>query len=277
MIIWLASYPKSGNTWLRSIISSLIYSDNGKFDFNLLEKIPQFPVKKNFNDLTTKFNDIHEIKKFWTLAQDKININTEIKFFKTHHINCKIDNYNFTDYRNTCATIYVVRDPRNLVSSISNHFDKSLEDSKKFLTTPQFLGQSENNPGHVVTLLGTWGEHYRFWKQNSKNFLLIKYENLIENTYLELEKLIKFLKNYLELNISEEKKINIIETTNFQNLKNMEKKGLFKENVKKKMSNSKIDFFYKGPENNWKNFLDKKIQMEIEIKFNDEMKELGYL
>ena len=277
MIIWLASYPKSGNTWLRSIISSLIYSDNGKFDFNLLEKIPQFPVKKNFNDLTTKFNDIHEIKKFWTLAQDKININTEIKFFKTHHINCKIDNYNFTDYRNTCATIYVVRDPRNLVSSISNHFDKSLEDSKKFLTTPQFLGQSENNPGHVVTLLGTWGEHYRFWKQNSKNFLLIKYENLIENTYLELEKLIEFLKNYLELNISEEKKKNIIETTNFQNLKNMEKKGLFKENVLKKMSNSKIDFFYKGPKNNWKNFLDKKIQMEIEVKFNDEMKELGYL
>ena len=277
MIIWLASYPKSGNTWLRSIISSLIYSDNGKFEFDLLEKIPQFPVKKNFKDLTTKFDDIHEIKKFWTLAQDKININTEIKFFKTHHINCKIDNYNFTDYRNTCATIYVVRDPRNLVSSISNHFDKSLEDSKKFLTTPQFLGQSENNPGHVVTLLGTWGEHYRFWKQNSKNFLLIKYENLIENTYLELEKLIKFLKNYLELNISEEKKKNIIETTNFQNLKNMEKKGLFKENVLKKMSNSKIDFFYKGPENNWKNFLDKKIQMEIEIKFNDEMKELGYL
>ena len=277
MIIWLASYPKSGNTWLRSIISSLIYSDNGKFEFDLLEKIPQFPVKKNFKDLTTKFDDIHEIKKFWTLAQDKININTEIKFFKTHHINCKIDNYNFTDYRNTCATIYVVRDPRNLVSSISNHFDKSLEDSKKFLTTPQFLGQSENNPGHVVTLLGTWGEHYRFWKQNSKNFLLIKYENLIENTYLELEKLIEFLKNYLELNISEEKKKNIIETTNFQNLKNMEKKGLFKENVLKKMSNSKIDFFYKGPENNWKNFLNKKIQMEIEVKFNDEMKELDYL
>ena len=277
MIIWLASYPKSGNTWLRSIISSLIYSDNGKFEFDLLEKIPQFPVKKNFKDLTTKFDDIHEIKKFWTLAQDKINMNTEIKFFKTHHINCKIDNYNFTDYRNTCATIYVVRDPRNLVSSISNHFDKSLEDSKKFLTTTQFLGKSENNTGHVVTLLGTWGEHYRFWKQNSKNFLLIKYENLIENTYLELEKLIEFLKNYLELNISEEKKKNIIETTNFQNLKNMEKKGLFKENVLKKMSNSKIDFFYKGPENNWKNFLNKKIQMEIEVKFNDEMKELDYL
>ena len=39
MIIWIASYPKSGNTWVRSIISSLIYSNDGNFDFNLLKKI----------------------------------------------------------------------------------------------------------------------------------------------------------------------------------------------------------------------------------------------
>ena len=39
MIIWLASYPKSGNTWLRSIISALLYSKNGDFDFELLKKV----------------------------------------------------------------------------------------------------------------------------------------------------------------------------------------------------------------------------------------------
>jgi len=38
MIIWLALYPKSGNTWLRSLIASLIYSENGVFDFKLLEQ-----------------------------------------------------------------------------------------------------------------------------------------------------------------------------------------------------------------------------------------------
>ncbi len=43
MIIWIASYPKSGNTWVRSIISSLIYSNDGNFDFDLLKKIQQFP------------------------------------------------------------------------------------------------------------------------------------------------------------------------------------------------------------------------------------------
>ena len=46
MIIWLASYPKSGNTWVRSIVSSLLYSDDGIFNFKLLHKIDQF-LKKN--------------------------------------------------------------------------------------------------------------------------------------------------------------------------------------------------------------------------------------
>ena len=44
MIIWLASYPKSGNTLLRSILISLIYSDDGNVDFNNLKLIGNFPA-----------------------------------------------------------------------------------------------------------------------------------------------------------------------------------------------------------------------------------------
>ena len=45
MIFWIASYPKSGNTWLRALLSSYYYSDNGFFQQNLLENIKQFPEK----------------------------------------------------------------------------------------------------------------------------------------------------------------------------------------------------------------------------------------
>ena len=51
---------------------------------------------------------------------------------KTHNLNCNIDNYSFSDKNNTLATIYIVRDPRNLVNSISNHFGKSIKESKNF-------------------------------------------------------------------------------------------------------------------------------------------------
>ena len=53
MIIWIASYPKSGNTWIRSLLSAYLFSQDGKFNFDLLEKIQQFSSK----DLSTDSND----------------------------------------------------------------------------------------------------------------------------------------------------------------------------------------------------------------------------
>ena len=73
MIIWLASYPKSGNTLVRSMLTSLIYSEDGNFNFNLLKKIDQYPQKKHFKGLTDKFDNLFELSKFWTISQDKLN------------------------------------------------------------------------------------------------------------------------------------------------------------------------------------------------------------
>ena len=281
MIVWLASYPKSGNTWLRSIISALVYSKDGLFNFELLKKIPQFPTQKYFREFTDDYTNIHEIKKYWIAAQDKINVENEIKFLKTHHINCKIDKYSFTNKQNTCATIYIVRDPRNLVNSISNHYDKTINEAKEFLITPKTLGASKNihnlKNGNVVTLIGNWAENYNFWKQTNENFLLIKYEDLLNNINLELEKIVLFLKKYINFNVNENKLQNIIKTTNFNHLKEKEKEGLFDENVYTKSTNRKINFFHQGPENNWKSKLESEIVNEINLKFKNEMIELGYL
>ena len=51
MIIWLASYPKSDNTWLKSIISSLINTDDGNFNFKLLDRIPLFTMRRHYKIL----------------------------------------------------------------------------------------------------------------------------------------------------------------------------------------------------------------------------------
>ena len=76
-------------------------------------------------------------------AQDLINLDNKVKFLKTHHINCKIGPHNFTSKENTLATIYIVRDPRNLVNSISNHYSKTLEDSKKFLFSSKIYWRTQ--------------------------------------------------------------------------------------------------------------------------------------
>ena len=51
MIVWLASYPKSGNTWVRSFLYSLIFSENGEVNLEDMQKLPQYPLRSNFSVL----------------------------------------------------------------------------------------------------------------------------------------------------------------------------------------------------------------------------------
>ena len=213
MIIWLASYPKSGNTWVRSIISSLLYSSDGAFNFDLIKKIPQFPKKEIFKDFVKDFSNFNEIKKNWIVAQKKINSEKEIKLFKTHNGKYTVEKDNFTDDQNSLAVIYIARDPRTLVKSISNHFTKSHDDASKFLITPSLIGNGksfEERKDGILTLVGKWNDHYRSWTRNKNNLLLIKYEDLVNNPETELIKLIKFLEKYINFKTNEKKNRTIL-------------------------------------------------------------------
>ena len=280
MIIWLASYPKSGNTWVRSIISSLIFSEDGNFNFQLIRNIKQFPIKDQFKQFTTNYENLNEIKKYWISAQEMINLDNKIKFFKTHHLNCKINNFSFTNKNNTLATIYIVRDPRNLVNSISNHFSYSIEESKNFILSPRYIGGNKAlgdlSKNNLPVILGSWREHYKFWKAKTDDYLLIKYEDLISQPEFELNKIIKFLEKYMSIKTNDKKNKKILETTSFENLKKLEEKGEFKENAFQSLGVKK-NFFNLGPKNNWKIQLNSKIKEEIESNLSVEMKELGYL
>ena len=280
MIIWLASYPKSGNTWMRTIVSSLLHSDDGVFDFSLIEKIDQFPEKKFFKDFVKNFGNFNEIKENWISAQDKINLDNKIKLLKTHQGNFTVSNNSFTNRENTLAIIYIVRDPRNLVRSIANHYSYSINKSCEFLLSPQIIGNGKSfkeKQGGLYNLLGKWNEHYISWTKNKNNLLLIKYEDLIQDPHNELEKIINFLKKYLDVKTNDNKNKKILETTSFKNLKEMEQKGLFKENVLNKKDDSKVNFFHLGPANNWKDNLNEDVKNKIEKNFYNEMKELDYL
>ena len=280
MIIWLASYPKSGNTWVRSIISSLLNSDDGIFKFEKLKKIDQFPEKKFFKDIITNFKNFNEMKENWILAQEKINLNNEINLFKTHQGNYIVGKHNFTNNENTLAVIYIVRDPRNLVKSISNHFSLSLNEACKFLLSPEIIGNGKDyreNPEGLYNLLGKWNDHYKSWTRNKNNLLVIKYEDLIAKPDVELEKIIQFLKKYLIFETNKDKNNNILKTTSFENLKKMESEGLFKENVLNKNTKNKVNFFHLGPKNVWQKNLPIEIISKIEKNFYNEMKELHYL
>ena len=274
MIIWLASYPKSGNTLVRSILASLIYSPSGDFNFNLLEKVDQYPQKKHFKGLTEKFDNLLELSKFWVSSQNKLNEDKKLKFLKTHHLRCGINNYNFTNKNNTAGVIYIVRDPRDVIISYARHSSYSIRQcSIDMMTSDNCIFTNKN----LISLLGSWSDHYNSWTKNNKNLLLIKYEDLLSNKKREIIKIINFINNYTNISISDEKMNNCLNTTTFENMQNMEEKGLFIENNIDKKTGKEIKFFYKGRKDEWKNILDYKIRIEIEKKFKNEMSELKYI
>ena len=137
-IFWIASYPKSGNTLLRSIISSIFFTNDGLFNFKLLKNIPiiestinlEFIKKNHPRDYINKHN-LEVLSKYWQAIQSRENLgfNSDFLFVKTHHALSKVFNHSFTSDSCTRGIIYVVRDPRDVVLSYAHHFNSSIEKS----------------------------------------------------------------------------------------------------------------------------------------------------
>ena len=287
MIIWLASYPKSGNTWLRFYIISLLMGKRAKLNLNHLKAINAYPHVDQFKNLISNYLDLNEIAKKWIISQEKLNLDNNLRFFKTHNMLGSLNGYNFTNDENTLGTIHIVRDPRNVITSVKNHYNfSSFNEAIKFIFNDKqilTLSKEEKNKYSekkfkypLPQIIGSWGAHYKSWKKMRKNYLLIKYEDLIKNPKKEFPKIATFIGNLTKLNFSNDQINTAIELSSFDNLEKMEKKYGFIESSFNK-EGKKNKFFFLGPKNDWKEKLDKDISDKINVKFENEMKELGYL
>ena len=283
MIIWLASYPKSGNTYVRAFLSAYYYSENGEFDFSLLSNIKQFPDKEFFDK---KIESIEQASTEWESAQKKIIEDKKIKFFKTHNCLGVYGNKSFTTSRQTLGGIYIVRDPRNVFSSLKNHFSMDDNEAMEMILDEKRGIMQDTGIYASYAFISSWSRHFMSWI-NSSEFrrLIIKYEDLLENKYETFRDIIVFTNTLLNKTegVNKKKLQKAIETTDFNILRNKEIEESLDKSITpfKKWRNihkeNKNLFFNLGPENNWKNFLNKKIANKIEKKFRKEMLELGYI
>ena len=170
MIIWISSYPKSGNTWVRAFLSTYLDSTDGKFNFSLLDKIGEFPdhnILNKFMD-TKDFYNLSEVSKYWIKVQEFINLNKELTFLKTHSSLCNINGNKFTNSDNTLAIVHIVRDPRNIVLSMANHFEITQEESYEIISDKMYIiYPKRNNQPIPSTLISSWSNHYLSWKNSS--------------------------------------------------------------------------------------------------------------
>ena len=130
-IIWLSSYPKSGNTWLRYLIANYFFNKEKKINHSIIRSISKFPKDSIIEKLTTK-NELKEapynISKYWSRAQEIMQKESfDPLFLKNHNSLLKINENNFTNQNFSKAVIYIVRDPRNIVSSMTHHYSLTYE------------------------------------------------------------------------------------------------------------------------------------------------------
>ena len=282
MIIWIASYPKSGNTWVRALLAYYFFSRKETFNFTLLKNIPNFNVA-DFIDEKSPLKDNDDIIKNWIPVQQFIHKKFKRNlFFKTHNVCTTKDGHKFTDNNVSAGCIYIIRDPRNVITSYKNFENQAYEkilqnilDDKNFLLSNKSTFEKFGIRG--IEIISSWAEHYNSWIHNKYNIpiCLIKYEDLLKDSAQEFIKIFDFLKKINQETKTEIDRKRLEKTvleTNFENLKKLELKFGFDEKQKRK-----VNFFNQGRENNWTQILPKNISLEIEKKFATEMKELGYL
>ena len=281
MIIWLASYPKSGNTLLRSMLSAYFYSKDGIFNFELLKNINQFPNQTLFKNLGIDVNNELEVIKNYIKVQEWINKRSgrSINFIKTHSSLNDINGHRFTNLKNTLGVIYIIRDPRDIIRSYANHSSISKEEAKNRILENRTLGGKKDTKNKTIIHTGSWSTNFKSWKEFKKinKYLLIKFEDLIsepEKTFITVLKFVHKLAN-LELIIDENKIKNTLRTTSFQYLQNLEKKKKFHESSST-AEESYIQFFKYGNKKDSIAILDE-IKKTLENKLREEMMELNYL
>ena len=277
MILWIASYPKSGNTYIRSFISAYYFSKKGKFEFNHLLNILQFPSIKFSKKDYFNFNDA---AKNWINNQNNFFGKEDLRFLKTHNTLNNFQGAKFTTENQTLGAIYIVRDPRNVITSMSNHYSFSFEESyNKLMDKDASLNEkSVNGDCSNFTFLGSWADHYKAWRDNQEfDVLFIKYEDLQNNKYEIFEKIINFIDSLKKDNTKFDKiKFeNSINSTNFVNLKNKELNEKFDESVSSK-DGKKIRFFNLGFKNKWQKVLSKNMIEKINKNLKKELLELNY-
>ena len=288
-IIWISSYPKSGNTWLRAIVSSLLNTSDGIFNFELLKLIPVFEnitrfsfLKKNnlieYNKLN---NHIKYISKYWKKSQKSLifdkNQTKSFNIFKTHSANLKVGPNNFTDSNLTLCNIYIVRDPREIIISYSKHTEKTIDQTIDLLSSKGAILLPEKNL--TMILMSSWDVHFKSWQMLKVPTLLIKYEDLLNNTKSEILKIANFLSKILKLNQNQFDHMdhmdhiidNIINSTHIEKFRKYEKKFGFNE------ASRYSKFFGKAETSSWRKKLSTQSILKIENRFKPTMIELNYL
>lgn len=267
---FVASYPKSGNTWIR--MAAICYS-TGRTDLSALGRMGDLRVQ-----------DYHKVspvplRQLGLPAQAQIRPAAMLSLafslggqgehvLKSHHAFLSIDGVPLWHPSFVDRIVNPVRDPREVCCSAKEHFGfDSYEATADFMMEEgQVIGGAKRPIHHVI---GSWDQHVNTWQEAPLDVMTVKYEDLKADPLGMFERIFGFL---LDEEVERKRVEEAVKATDFDHLRKLEDEHGFPE-----ASEEADRFFRSGQTDGWKEELPSEVAQTLEDAFGETMEGLGYL
>lgn len=272
--VWLASYPKSGNTWVRALLTALL-EEEGELDINRLGHGPIASARgqiERYTGLISSDLTEPEIATLRPLADRALDEQLKESHYR------KIHDALFSDVGGapivapeaTLGAVYIVRDPRDVAISFAHHSGRTLEWAVGRLGDDQsvFMKTAKDIHPQVRQHLGTWSNHVRGWTEQALfPVIVVRYEDLHADPARELRRIAQMG----QLESTADAVARAVEAATFERLREQERRDGFRERA-----GVERHFFRRGIPGAWRDELPLELAEKIEHDHSEVMQQLGY-
>lgn len=272
-IVWLASYPKSGNTWVRAFLANYLSDARAPVSINSL---PDFSLGDNFLIHYEKYSG----KPASELTDDELEAlrpkvhewfaytRPDNAFVKTHSAVLRVRGKPLITPSATAGAIYVVRNPLDVAVSFANHYQVSYERAVEALSDERYcLPRTEEQ---LEQALSSWSRHVRSWTTAPGLPLhLMRYEDMRRKPAKAFAGLVRFLR----MPADPERLERATRFSSFRELQAQEKRERFVES----RPDGKVAFFRQGASGGWRQHLGEELVQRLIDAHREVMIEQRYL
>lgn len=196
-IVWIASYPKSGNTWIRAFLHHWLADAKAPQSINALKRFFESESWPGWYQPYTGQRqpwtlDIEEIAAIRCHAQqDLASSRPGTVLVKTHHFLGEFRGHPLHRSEVTAGAVYVLRNPLDVVLSLADHHGLTLDQAVDFMGDPMTATASDE--ANLGSILGSWSLHVQSWTRPDPSVLVLRYEDMVERPARAFNALLRHL------------------------------------------------------------------------------------
>jgi hypothetical protein len=266
-LVWLASYPKSGNTWLRVFLHNFLLQPETPHSINALTDVSAVECAAVYFGQSGTALTPRDVQKSRPAVHQKLMaLHPGPVFVKTHNANLALHDVPLCTPAVTAGAIFVVRDPRDVAVSYSTYTGLSIDEIIIFMADPRAANRGTDL--QVFELLSSWSAHALSWV-GANNRLLLRYEDMLANPDAAFSRVVRFLGS----GATPERLRRAIAFSNFSVLAAQERESGYRAHS----ADAQTAFFRAGTSGQWRDSLTIAQAQKITDTHGEVMRNFGYL